>query len=199
MIQHFTHKMAKKEKKVKGILERTYNIPLRKEWLKAPRYKRAKKAVKAIREFLMKHMKSEEVKVGKHLNLKIWEHGIKNPPHHVKVNAIKYDNGVVKAELFGFKIEEEEKEEKKKEAKKTEESVKKELGLEEKADGGKEAEAKEEKDKEDKEKAPEEKKKEKEPKEEAQKEEFKKEINKGKSAEEAAKPDAKEEAEESKK
>lgn len=117
--------MAKKEKKPKNILERTYNIPLRKEWLKVPRYKRAKKAVKAVKEFLMKHMKSEEVKVGKNLNLKVWERGIKNPPHHIKVNAVKSDDDIVRAELFGFDIKEKDK--------KKEEAVKKELGLEEKA------------------------------------------------------------------
>lgn len=127
--------MAKKEKAAKNILERTYNIPLRKEWLKVPRYKRAKKAVKAVKEFLMKHMKSEDVKIGKRLNLKLWEHGIKNPPHHIKVNAVKYSDGLVRAELFGFDIEEKEKEKKKEKSKKEkeEDSVKKELGLEEKA------------------------------------------------------------------
>ncbi|MFC1801234.1 50S ribosomal protein L31e [Nanoarchaeota archaeon] len=92
--------MAKKQEEKK--LERTYNIPLRKEWLKVPKYKRAKKAVKALREFLMKHMKSEDVRIGKMANLDIWKHGIKNPPHHVKVTAIKGADGVVKAEMVGF-------------------------------------------------------------------------------------------------
>ncbi|MFC1753718.1 50S ribosomal protein L31e [Thermoproteota archaeon] len=84
-------------------LERTYIIPLRREWLKTPRHKRAKKAVKAVKEFIEKHMKSDNVKVGGHLNLKIWERGIKNPPHKVKVTAIKEDDGMVKVELFGKK------------------------------------------------------------------------------------------------
>ncbi len=86
--------------------ERTYNIPLRKEWLKTPKYKRAKKAVTAIKEFLVKHMKSDNIKLGKLLNLDLWKHGIKNPPHHIKVTAIKEDDGTVKAELFGKKYEE---------------------------------------------------------------------------------------------
>ena len=77
--------MAKKEEASKIILERTYNIPLRRETLKAPSYRKAKKAITAIREFIGRHMKSGNVAVGKYLNLKVWEHGIKNPPHHVKV------------------------------------------------------------------------------------------------------------------
>ena len=38
-------------------IERTYNIPLRKEWLKKPKYKRAKKAVTALKEFLSRVMR----------------------------------------------------------------------------------------------------------------------------------------------
>ncbi len=84
-------------------IERVYNVPLRKEWLKVPKYKRAKKAVAALREFLQKHMKSENVKLGPEVNKLLWVHGIKNPPHHVKVTVMKNDDGRVDAELFGFK------------------------------------------------------------------------------------------------
>ncbi len=88
-------------------LERTYTIPLRREWLKAPKYKRAKRAVAAVRNFLCRHMKVEkhlatkELKLGPQLNLEIWKHGIKNPPSRVKVNVSKNDKGIVYAELFG--------------------------------------------------------------------------------------------------
>ena len=94
-------------------LERVYNVPLRKEWLKAPPYKRAKKAVAAVRQFLMRHMKGDQVKLGSHLNEALWERGIKKPPHHVKVTAIKDDDGIVRAELFGLAVEAPKKEEKK--------------------------------------------------------------------------------------
>lgn len=84
-------------------IERTYTIPLRREWLKTVKYKRAKKAVRAIREFLMRHMKAteENVKLGKYLNLELWKHSIKSPPSRVKVNVVKDDKGVVKAEIVG--------------------------------------------------------------------------------------------------
>ncbi|MCK4522278.1 MAG: 60S ribosomal protein L31 [Nanoarchaeota archaeon] len=92
---------AKKEKETPGkvVLERVYNVPLRKEWLKTPKYRRSKKAVTALKEFLIKHMKSENVKIGRYANLFIWKHGIKNPPHHVKVSVTKDDKGLVFAEL----------------------------------------------------------------------------------------------------
>lgn len=102
-------------------LERTYTIPLRKEWLKSPKYKRAKKAVNTVKSFLKRHMKAEEknIRIGKHLNLALWEHGIKNPPHKIRITAVKDDAGVVRAEIVGAPKEEipapEKKPEKKKE------------------------------------------------------------------------------------
>ena len=85
--------------------ERIYNVPLRKGFQKAPRYRRAKKAVAVLKTFLLKHMKSTDVRLGPVLNRKIWERGIKNPPHHVKVTVYK-DEDVAKAELFGHKYPE---------------------------------------------------------------------------------------------
>jgi len=82
-------------------LERTYTIPLRQEYRKAPRYKRAARAMSALQAFLLKHMKGTDVKIGKYLNEEVWKDGIKNPPHKVKVTAFKEDDSVVKAELFG--------------------------------------------------------------------------------------------------
>jgi|SRR3989344_9696851 len=92
--------MAKKTSAEKTI-ERTYNVPLRKEYMKAPRWNRTKKAVTALRQFLVRHMKSEDVRLSKELNEEMWKHGIKNPPHHVKVKAVKDEKGVVMVELFG--------------------------------------------------------------------------------------------------
>jgi len=133
------------------MIERTYNIPLRREFQKVPKYKRAKKSIKAIKEFLSRHLKQEDfkkIKLGSNLNLKIWEHGIKNPPHHVKVNAIKTDDGTVYAELFGYEIKLPEKKESKKEKKKEEkteaiedkvsEKVEEKTGKENKGKDGKE-------------------------------------------------------------
>jgi large subunit ribosomal protein L31e len=101
----------KKEKKApKGlpsdednILEREYVINVRKEVLKVPAYKRAKKAVKAIKQFLAKHMKVEDrdlrkVKLDQYLNEEIWQRGIKKPLMRIKVKA-KKKAGIVQAEL----------------------------------------------------------------------------------------------------
>lgn len=116
--------MAKKDEVQKVILERVYNIPLRRETLKVPPFKKANKSLRTVREFISKHMKSDNVVIGKYLNLKIWNHGAKNPPHHVKVNALKDDKGKVLVEIVGAPKEEPKVEEKKKETKKEEKIIK---------------------------------------------------------------------------
>lgn len=93
--------MAKKKAPApKAALEREYNVPLRKEFMKAPGYKRAKKAVTALKQFVSKHMKSDDVSISKYANQHIWKDGIKNPPHHIKIKAIKDDKGKVTVELI---------------------------------------------------------------------------------------------------
>ena len=86
-----------------AIAERTYNVPLRKQYQKAPNWKRTERAVNGLKAFLKRHMKSDNVKIGTKLNEQLWLHGLKNPPHHVKITVSKDDKGVVKAELFGVK------------------------------------------------------------------------------------------------
>lgn len=93
-------------------MERTYIVPLRKEWLKAPKYRRAKKATTALREFIAKHMKAEVVRILPDLNVAVWSRGMKNPPHKIKINVIKDDKGIVVAQLFGKPFEQPKVEEK---------------------------------------------------------------------------------------
>ncbi len=93
-------------------LERTYNIPLRREFLKVPRYRRTNKAVIALKDFVMKHMKTQDVRIGPYLNQELWKDGIKNPPHHVKVTVVKKADKVY-VELTGKPMQADKKEEKK--------------------------------------------------------------------------------------
>ncbi len=108
-------------------LERAYTIPLRREFLKVPMYRRTKKAVKAVKEFLIKHMKAKEVKIHKELNDELLKHGRQNPPSKVKVKAVKFGN-IVRVNLEGFSVEEpKKKEEKEIKKEKSKEEVKEEL------------------------------------------------------------------------
>lgn len=126
------------------VIERVYTVPLRKGFKLTARYKKAKKAVTTLIEFLARHMKTDikKVYIGKNLNKELWKHGIKNPPGKVKVVVIKEDNGDVKAELFGFKYEHKKKAEKEKDAEK---ESKKDSKLEAKAKDAKKKSTSEEK------------------------------------------------------
>ncbi len=81
-------------------MKRNYIIPLRKAYVNKPKYKKTPTAIRAVKAFLMKHMKVEEVRIGKNLNMVIWANGVKNPPAKVSVEVEKKDN-VAYAELSG--------------------------------------------------------------------------------------------------
>lgn len=78
-------------------LKREYVVPLRRKTKLAPRWRRSKKAVSVLNEFIRKHMKTDNVVLCNELNEKIWENGIKNPPGKVSIVALKTEiNGVEK-------------------------------------------------------------------------------------------------------
>lgn len=130
--------------------ERLYTIPLRKEFLKVPRYIRTRKAVKAIRSFAQQHMKTQVVKIGPYLNELMLSRGRKNPPHKVQVRITKEEDKdkvqIARVELASIPVKKSE--EKKNIAQKVKEVVKrpkKEEKKEEKVDGHKIEEDKEKK------------------------------------------------------
>ncbi len=93
-----------KEKEKKPDVEREYIIPLREKCRSVPRYKKTNKAITTVKKFLVKHMKIydrdlKKIKIDSYLNEFLWGRGIKNPPHKVKVKAIKNSEGIVRVEL----------------------------------------------------------------------------------------------------
>jgi len=94
------------EKKKTDATEREYVIPLREKCRSVPRYKKTNKAVKSIKEFIARHMKVydrdlNKIKVDKYVNEFLWKRGIRNPPHSVKVKAIKQGD-IVRVELVDY-------------------------------------------------------------------------------------------------
>lgn len=74
--------------------------------MKSPIHSRAKRATKALKQFLAKHMKSENIVLTAPVNERIWERGMRKPPHHVKVKATKDDDGKVLVELADGTVKE---------------------------------------------------------------------------------------------
>jgi large subunit ribosomal protein L31e len=80
--------------------EYVFNIPLR-EMKCVPYTIRANKAVIVVREYVMRHTKSEEKDVwidGK-VNEALWFRGIQKPPSKIKVKAVKFEDGLVEVSL----------------------------------------------------------------------------------------------------
>ena len=99
--------MAEKTEKKTDKIEREYVIPLRRQVSKVPRYKKANKAIRTIKEFLVKHMNIRDgdlkkIKIDKYLNEEVWFRGIRKPPQKIKVKVVK-EGDIVRAELFEYK------------------------------------------------------------------------------------------------
>lgn len=47
--------------------------------------KRAPKALKALREFASKEMRTKDVRIDESVNKFLWSQGIRNPPHRIRV------------------------------------------------------------------------------------------------------------------
>jgi large subunit ribosomal protein L31e len=83
---------------VEKLKEQIYIIPLR-DVQHTPRWERGKRAMKAIRDFLAQHMKSEEIKIDPSINEAVWARGSHKPPSRIRVRAMKFEDGQVEAEL----------------------------------------------------------------------------------------------------
>lgn len=97
--------VEKEEKKTtereKTGVEQVFTIPLRKA-KSVPRWKRSNKAIKVIKAYLARHLKAEENKIhiDASINEKIWSRGSQKPPIQIRVRAMKFEDGVVEAELI---------------------------------------------------------------------------------------------------
>ncbi|MGQ0797979.1 MAG: 50S ribosomal protein L31e [Methanobacteriota archaeon] len=72
--------------------ERIMVIPLR-AIRAASRTDRAPRAIKAIREYVKRHLKPDRIFIDDVLNERIWARGRENPPSRIRVKAIKFEDG----------------------------------------------------------------------------------------------------------
>jgi large subunit ribosomal protein L31e len=98
-----------KEKVEEDIVEeRFYTIPLSKAWI-VPRKKRAPKAARIVRSFVLKNMKvrteveeeeePERLVIDNDVNEKLWSRGIEKPPRKIRVRVVRDKEGVVTVHL----------------------------------------------------------------------------------------------------
>lgn len=104
-------------------LERIYTIPLALAY-DYVRTKRARRAIKLIRAFALRHMKAEDAKISEGVNAAIFRNGMQKPPRRIKVRIAKAEDGVAKVWLIGEEEKIKELLKKKEDAKKKTEEAK---------------------------------------------------------------------------
>lgn len=79
-------------------LERIYTIPLRKT-KDLVRSRRADLAVRDVKRFLSRHMKSEQIWLDASVNQALWSNGKYSIPSRIRVRATRFNDGVVEVTL----------------------------------------------------------------------------------------------------
>jgi large subunit ribosomal protein L31e len=79
-------------------LERIYTIPLRKT-KDLVRSRRADLAIRDVKRFLSRHMKSEQIWLDSTVNEALWKNGKYSIPSRIRVRATRFNDGVVEVTL----------------------------------------------------------------------------------------------------
>ncbi|MCA1819356.1 MAG: 50S ribosomal protein L31e [Thermoplasmatota archaeon] len=79
-------------------LERVYTIPLRKT-KDLVRSRRAQLAVRDVKRFLTRHMKSEHIWLDNEVNELLWQNGKYRIPSRIRIRATRFNDGVVEVTL----------------------------------------------------------------------------------------------------
>jgi len=89
--------------KVQGLIgmadEKIITISLKKDVVKAPKWKRSSAVFKIIKENLRRHTKSDKIILDKKINERIWARGIENPLAKIRLKIVKQNEGI-RAELL---------------------------------------------------------------------------------------------------
>jgi large subunit ribosomal protein L31e len=80
--------------------ERIYTIPLR-EVRDVPKPKRAPYAIKYIKKYIAKHMKTDidMVWIDTVVNERLWECGRQHPPSKIRIKAVKFEDKLVEVSI----------------------------------------------------------------------------------------------------
>ena len=84
-------------------LTRSYTVPLGIAF-EAPPYRRAKVAIRMIKEFTTRHMKATEIRIAKEVNELVWARGIRHPPRRLKLEMDRDEDGLVSVKLQKDKV-----------------------------------------------------------------------------------------------
>ena len=79
--------------------ESIYTVNFRKAWI-TPEYKRTNRVIGILREFAIRHMKTDDIKIDQYLNRYLWRRGKRNPPRRIRVRMTKDETDTVVISLY---------------------------------------------------------------------------------------------------
>ena len=85
-------KGGKRRAPKKDVVTREFTVHLHKYIHGVGFKRRAPRAIKALREFAKKHMKTEDIRIDTDLNKFVWSQGIRNVPFRVRVRLSRRRN-----------------------------------------------------------------------------------------------------------
>ncbi len=79
------------------IEERIYTIPFSKVIYgrRIPRTKRTPRAMRYLRSFIQRHLRSENIVITAEVNEFMWTRGIQHPPRRIRIRAVKTEDDIV--------------------------------------------------------------------------------------------------------
>ncbi|MEK6919541.1 MAG: 50S ribosomal protein L31e [Thermoproteota archaeon] len=82
------------EEELEIVEEKFYDLNLRRIWT-APREKRTPRAVRFLRAYVARRMKTDDVAISEEANSMLWARGISKPPRKIRVRVVKDKEGHV--------------------------------------------------------------------------------------------------------
>ena len=84
--------MSKENEEI--VEERIYTVPLTKSW-SSPIKKRTPRAMRVLKDFIKKHMKTEDILISTEVNEFLWSKGIRGSPRKIRIKAVRDTDNVV--------------------------------------------------------------------------------------------------------
>ncbi len=79
------------------IEERIYTVPFSKVVYgrKIPRQKRTPRAMRHLKSFIQRHLRSENIIITPEVNELMWTRGIQHPPRRIRIRVVKTEDDIV--------------------------------------------------------------------------------------------------------
>ena len=83
------------EEELEIVEEKFYDLNMRRIWSVPPRWKRTPRAVRFLRNYVSRRMKTDDIAISEETNQILWARGMSKPPRKIRVRVVKDKDGHV--------------------------------------------------------------------------------------------------------